>query len=68
VPYVPEPENTTLLKTALNIFRKFEKFPQALRLALQVRFKSNEIVICGRQTHEATKVAMQVKLALKMSA
>jgi len=36
VPYVPEPENTTLLKTALDIFRKFDKFPQALRLALQL--------------------------------
>jgi 26S proteasome regulatory subunit N1 len=36
VPYVPEPENTTLLNTALDIFRKFEKYPQALRLALQL--------------------------------
>ena len=36
VPYVPDPENTNLLKTALRIFRKFEQFPQALRLALQL--------------------------------
>jgi len=36
VPYVPEPENTTLLTTALEIFRKFERYPQALRLALQL--------------------------------
>ena len=36
VPYVPDPENTTLLKTALEIFRKFDKYPQALRLALQL--------------------------------
>jgi len=36
VPYVPEPENTNLLKTALNIFRKFNQFPQAMRLALQL--------------------------------
>ena len=28
VPYVPEPENTNLLKTALSIFRKFNQFPQ----------------------------------------
>jgi len=36
VPYVPEPENTNLLKTALSIFRKFAQFPQAMRLALQL--------------------------------
>jgi len=36
VPYVPEPENTNLLKTALSIFRKFNQFPQAMRLALQL--------------------------------
>jgi len=36
VPYVPDPENTNLLKTALNIFRKFTQFPQAMRLALQL--------------------------------
>ena len=36
VPYVPDPENTNLLKTALRIFRKFDQFPQALRLALQL--------------------------------
>ena len=36
VPYVPDPENTNLLKTALRIFRKFEQYPQALRLALQL--------------------------------
>lgn len=36
VPYVPEPENTNLLKTALSIFRKFSQYPQAMRLALQL--------------------------------
>ena len=36
VPYVPDPENTNLLKTSLRIFRKFEQYPQALRLALQL--------------------------------
>ena len=28
VPYVPDPENTNLLHTALSIFRKFEQLPQ----------------------------------------
>ena len=36
VPYVPDPENSNLLKTALAIFRKFQQWPQALRLALQL--------------------------------
>merc|ERR1711899_687308 len=39
VPYVPDPENTNLLKCALQIFRKFEQYPQALRLALQLNEK-----------------------------
>merc|ERR1719412_1501058 len=36
VPFVPDPENTNLLKTAFQIFRKFDQFPQAMRLALQL--------------------------------
>ncbi|RWS15345.1 26S proteasome non-ATPase regulatory subunit 2-like protein, partial [Dinothrombium tinctorium] len=36
VPFVPDPENTNLLKTALKIFLKFEKYPEALRLAMQL--------------------------------
>ncbi|XP_074660514.1 26S proteasome non-ATPase regulatory subunit 2-like [Tubulanus polymorphus] len=36
VPYVPDPENTNLLKTALELFRKFEKHTQALRCAMQL--------------------------------
>ena len=40
VPFVPEPENTNLLTTALNIFKKFKQFPQAMRLALQLNDKA----------------------------
>lgn len=36
VPFVPEPENTNLLKTTMKIFLKFQQFPEALRLALQL--------------------------------
>lgn len=36
VPYVADPENTTLLQTALLLYRKFLQFPQALRLAMQL--------------------------------
>ena len=38
VPYVPEPENTNLLKTALSIFRKFNQFPQVSRYRLNAFF------------------------------
>lgn len=36
VPYVPDPENMTLLKTAVELYRKFNLFPQALRFAMQL--------------------------------
>ncbi|KAB0801142.1 hypothetical protein PPYR_05496 [Photinus pyralis] len=36
VPYVADPENTTLLQTALHLFRKFKQYPQSLRLAMQL--------------------------------
>ncbi|KAK4336768.1 hypothetical protein RND71_043855 [Anisodus tanguticus] len=36
VPYVPDPENTNLPKTALSIFLKYKKYPDALRLAMQL--------------------------------
>nr|CAB3265241.1 26S proteasome non-ATPase regulatory subunit 2-like [Phallusia mammillata] len=36
VPYTAEPENTNLLQTAVQIFRKFDCLPEALRLAMQL--------------------------------
>uniref|UniRef100_A0A3Q3KMI0 26S proteasome non-ATPase regulatory subunit 2 n=1 Tax=Monopterus albus TaxID=43700 RepID=A0A3Q3KMI0_MONAL len=36
VSYVPEPENSALLRCALNIFRKFNRYPEAVRLALML--------------------------------
>ncbi|XP_046404712.1 26S proteasome non-ATPase regulatory subunit 2 [Ischnura elegans] len=36
VPYVPDPENTTLLQCALRLFKRFGQYPQALRLAMQL--------------------------------
>ncbi|KAF5289566.1 hypothetical protein FQA39_LY15013 [Lamprigera yunnana] len=36
VPYVADPENTTLLQTALHLFRKYKQYPQALRLAMHL--------------------------------
>ncbi len=36
VKYVPEPEDSVLLHTAIKIFRKFRCYPLALRLALML--------------------------------
>ena len=36
VPYVPEPEDMTLLKTAMLIYRKFSRYPDALLCAIQL--------------------------------
>lgn len=36
VAYVPDPENSELLRTSLRIFRKFGQWPRALRVAMQL--------------------------------
>ena len=36
VPYAPDPENTILMKTAMNIYRKFDKHCEAMVVALQL--------------------------------
>jgi len=36
VPYTAEPENTNLILTAIKIFRKFDRLPEAMRLAMQL--------------------------------
>lgn len=36
VKYVPEPEDTILLKTSLDIYKKFHQYSHALRLALML--------------------------------
>ena len=34
--YVPEPEDSILLNTALRIYRQFDQYPHALRLAMML--------------------------------
>ncbi|XP_012937202.1 26S proteasome non-ATPase regulatory subunit 2 [Aplysia californica] len=34
VAYVPDPENTVLLKCAVDLYRRFKQYPQALRFAM----------------------------------
>jgi 26S proteasome regulatory subunit N1 len=43
--YVPEPEDTIILKTTLEIYRKFKQWPNALRLAMRMNDKEliNEV-------------------------
>ena len=36
VPYVPDPENTNLLKTALSIYQKFNQYAEATFVAIQL--------------------------------
>jgi 26S proteasome regulatory subunit N1 len=36
VPYVPDPENISLLRCALSLSRKFSQYTQAMRLALSL--------------------------------
>jgi len=36
VPYVPEPEDDQLKQTCLNIYRKFDQWPQAMQMALKL--------------------------------
>jgi len=36
VAYVPDPENEELLKTCLNIFKKFGQWPRAMKVAMQL--------------------------------
>lgn len=62
VPYVADPENTTLLQTALLLFRKFKQYPQALRLAMQL---NNHLLIEEIFT-SCTDTAMQKQLAFML--
>ena len=36
VSYVPEPDDTKLLKTSLAMYRKFDRYPEAMRIAIQL--------------------------------
>ncbi|XP_078333665.1 26S proteasome non-ATPase regulatory subunit 2-like [Crassostrea virginica] len=59
VPYVPDPENTTLLKTAVELYRKFNQYPQALRFAMQL----NDIALIEEIFLSCKDILMQKQLA-----
>ncbi|KJE88511.1 proteasome 26S subunit [Capsaspora owczarzaki ATCC 30864] len=60
VTYVPEPEDAALLRTALEIFRKFERYPAALRLAAQL----NDLALIKEVYESCPDSAVKKQLAL----
>ncbi|XP_060516372.1 26S proteasome non-ATPase regulatory subunit 2 [Cylas formicarius] len=62
VPYVADPENTTLLQTALMLFRKYNQYPQALRLAMQLNDHSliEEIFVSCNDTTVQKQLAFML--------
>ncbi|ELT94307.1 hypothetical protein CAPTEDRAFT_150361 [Capitella teleta] len=62
VPYVPEPENTNLLKTCLAIYRKFNQFPDALQCTLAL----NDMELVKEVFLSCKDLALQKQLALTL--
>ena len=59
VPYVPDPENTTLLETALRIFRKFKQFPQVRKRDFYYYIQLSLISFFSF-LHQAMRLALQL--------
>ncbi|XP_062558482.1 26S proteasome non-ATPase regulatory subunit 2 [Armigeres subalbatus] len=62
VPYVPEPENISLLKCALNLSRKFAMHTQAMRLALMI----NDVQLIQDIFTSCNDLAIQKQLAFML--
>lgn len=62
VPYVPDPENTTLLKVALKLYRKFDQYTQAMRLALML----NEIPLIEEVFNQCNDTSIRKQLAFML--
>jgi len=66
VNYVPEPEDTELLKCALNIYLKFDCFPEAMTLAIQLNdmeLVKKIFVSCTEKEDSEEKKLIQKQLA-----
>lgn len=59
VPYVPDPENTTLVRKAVHLYRKFKQHPHAMRFAMQL----NDIELMKEIFYECDDLLMQKQLA-----
>lgn len=62
-PYVPEPDNTIILETALQLSRKFNQYTQAMRLALMLN-DMDKITEIFKETKDA---AVQKQLAFMLA-
>lgn len=62
-PYVPEPDNTIILETALNLSRKFNQYTQAMRLAMML----NDMSIISEIFKEPKDPAVQKQLAFMLA-
>uniref|UniRef100_A0A0A1WV10 26S proteasome non-ATPase regulatory subunit 2 n=1 Tax=Zeugodacus cucurbitae TaxID=28588 RepID=A0A0A1WV10_ZEUCU len=62
-PYVPEPDNTIILETALQLARKFNEHTQALRLALML----NDMDKISEIFKEPKDAAVQKQLAFMLA-
>lgn len=62
VPFVAEPEDTQLLRVCLSIFRKFEKWPQAMQMAL----KLNEMDAVKAAFRDCTQRPLRRQLAFML--
>lgn len=63
VPYVPEPENLTILKVALSLSRKFSRYTQAMRLALML----NNMETIEEIFNDVKDTAVQKQLAFMLA-
>lgn len=62
VPYVPDPENVNLLKTALKLSQKFEQYTQAMRLAMML----NDMSLIEEILTTCKDAAIQKQLAFML--
>lgn len=62
VPYVPDPENINLLKTALTLSRKFEQYTSAMRLAMML----NDIPLIEEIITSCPDATIQKQLAFML--
>uniref|UniRef100_A0A0L8GBA9 26S proteasome non-ATPase regulatory subunit 2 n=1 Tax=Octopus bimaculoides TaxID=37653 RepID=A0A0L8GBA9_OCTBM len=59
VPYVPDPENTILIRKAVHLYRKFKQYPHAMRFAMQV----NDLQLMREIFYSCDDLLMQKQLS-----
>ncbi|XP_066587584.1 26S proteasome non-ATPase regulatory subunit 2 [Prorops nasuta] len=62
VPYVADPETSTLLRTATQLYRDFGEHPQALRIAMQL----NDFALIDEIFTKCTDISVQKQLAFML--